>query len=130
MAAAKPNSVSFRVPYRNLQDAEVEMVAVDEHQLQGIDLNSPSSARCNNEGPESSSSTPHVRPTPNSLIILVLSCTIAAGVQFGWALQLSLLTPYIQVLYLACVFFFQSVARCLDSVFAYDPDCVLREIVV
>ncbi|XP_022951943.1 sucrose transport protein SUC3 isoform X2 [Cucurbita moschata] len=96
--AGKPSSVSFRVPYRNLQDAEVEMVAVDEQQLQGIDLNSPSSSRCANGSPDGSSSTPHVRSTPNSLIILILSCTIAAGVQFGWALQLSLLTPYIQTL--------------------------------
>jgi solute carrier family 45 protein 1/2/4 len=31
-------------------------------------------------------------------VTLVLSCTVAAGVQFGWALQLSLLTPYIQTL--------------------------------
>ena len=109
--AGKPSSVSFRVPYRNLQDAEVEMVAVDEQQLQGIDLNSPSSSRCANGNPDGSSSTPHVRSTPNSLIILILSCTIAAGVQFGWALQLSLLTPYIQVLFLACV---------SDFVFVYE----------
>ena len=98
--AAKPNSVSFRVPYRNIHDAEVEMVAVDEQQLQGIDLNSPPSDGFPNGSPDSSSSAPHVRSTPNSLIILILSCTIAAGVQFGWALQLSLLTPYIQVLFL------------------------------
>lgn len=32
-----------------------------------------------------------------SLLTLTLSCMIAGGVQFGWALQLSLLTPYIQV---------------------------------
>ena len=32
-----------------------------------------------------------------SLLTLVLCCTVAGGVQFGWALQLSLLTPYIQV---------------------------------
>ncbi|XP_023520475.1 sucrose transport protein SUC3-like [Cucurbita pepo subsp. pepo] len=96
--AAKPNSVSFRVPYRNIHDAEVEMVAVDEQQLQGIDLNSPPSDGFPNGSPDSSSSAPHVRSTPNSLIILILSCTIAAGVQFGWALQLSLLTPYIQTL--------------------------------
>lgn len=31
------------------------------------------------------------------LITLALSSMIAAGIQFGWALQLSLLTPYIQV---------------------------------
>ncbi|KAK0603422.1 hypothetical protein LWI29_004777 [Acer saccharum] len=33
-----------------------------------------------------------------SLITLILSCTVADGVQFGWALQLSLLTPYIQII--------------------------------
>ena len=100
--AANPNSVSFRVPYRNLHDAEVEMVAVDEHQLHGIDLNSPSSDGCpNGSQPEHSfPSSPHIRSKPSSLIILILSCTIAAGVQFGWALQLSLLTPYIQVFFL------------------------------
>ncbi|TYJ96035.1 sucrose transport protein SUC3 [Cucumis melo var. makuwa] len=98
--AANPNSVSFKVPYRNLHDAEVEMVAVDEHQLHGIDLNSPSSDGCPNgsQTEHSFSSSPHLRSKPNSLIILILSCTIAAGVQFGWALQLSLLTPYIQTL--------------------------------
>ncbi|XP_022999310.1 sucrose transport protein SUC3-like [Cucurbita maxima] len=96
--AAKPNSVSLRVPYRNIHDAEVEMVAVDEQQLQAIDLNSPPSDGFPYGSPDSSSSAPHVRSTPNSLIILILSCTIAAGVQFGWALQLSLLTPYIQTL--------------------------------
>jgi solute carrier family 45 protein 1/2/4 len=35
-------------------------------------------------------------PSPLRKIIVVAS--IAAGVQFGWALQLSLLTPYIQLL--------------------------------
>jgi solute carrier family 45 protein 1/2/4 len=35
-------------------------------------------------------------PSPLSKIVLVAS--IAAGVQFGWALQLSLLTPYVQLL--------------------------------
>jgi solute carrier family 45 protein 1/2/4 len=37
-----------------------------------------------------------VPPSPLSKIVLVAS--IAAGVQFGWALQLSLLTPYVQLL--------------------------------
>ncbi|MED6114104.1 transcription factor [Stylosanthes scabra] len=36
------------------------------------------------------------RPTPIWKIILVAS--VAAGIQFGWALQLSLLTPYVQLL--------------------------------
>ncbi|KAJ9675257.1 hypothetical protein PVL29_024279 [Vitis rotundifolia] len=38
----------------------------------------------------------HHQSTPVSKIILVAS--IAAGIQFGWALQLSLLTPYVQLL--------------------------------
>ncbi|KAJ6297335.1 hypothetical protein OIU78_022967 [Salix suchowensis] len=37
-----------------------------------------------------------VKPSPLRKIIMVAS--IAAGVQFGWALQLSLLTPYVQLL--------------------------------
>ncbi|XP_074282521.1 sucrose transport protein-like [Silene latifolia] len=35
---------------------------------------------------------------PSSLLKLGIVASIAAGVQFGWALQLSLLTPYIQLL--------------------------------
>ncbi|KAF5468542.1 hypothetical protein F2P56_012686 [Juglans regia] len=34
----------------------------------------------------------------STLIRIVLVASIAAGVQFGWALQLSLLTPYVQLL--------------------------------
>ncbi|KAM0952946.1 putative sucrose/H+ symporter, plant, MFS transporter superfamily [Dioscorea sansibarensis] len=33
-----------------------------------------------------------------SLVRLVFSCMVAGGVQYGWALQLSLLTPYVQTL--------------------------------
>ncbi|KAH7833062.1 hypothetical protein Vadar_002772 [Vaccinium darrowii] len=36
--------------------------------------------------------------TPAPLVKLILVASIAAGVQFGWALQLSLLTPYVQTL--------------------------------
>ncbi|KAG0477929.1 hypothetical protein HPP92_012648 [Vanilla planifolia] len=32
-----------------------------------------------------------------SLLRLVFCCTVAGGVQYGWALQLSLLTPYVQM---------------------------------
>ncbi|XP_027364078.1 sucrose transport protein-like [Abrus precatorius] len=39
---------------------------------------------------------PATEPSPLRKIIVVAS--IAAGVQFGWALQLSLLTPYVQLL--------------------------------
>lgn len=85
--AGKSDSVSIRVPYKNLRNdssaAEVELVNVDEPRHR-IDLNSPRSE--------------HLPQKNNaSLTNLVLSCTVAAGVQFGWALQLSLLTPYIQV---------------------------------
>ncbi|PQM33844.1 sucrose transport protein SUC3 isoform X1 [Prunus yedoensis var. nudiflora] len=69
--AGKTDSGSIRVPYRNLREAEVEMMGTDEAHHR-IDLNSSSSSS--------------------------LGCTVAAGVQFGWALQLSLLTPYIQTL--------------------------------
>ncbi|XP_057416513.1 sucrose transport protein SUC3 isoform X2 [Lotus japonicus] len=87
--AEKSDSFSIRVPYKNLRNdsssAEVELVGVDEPGHR-IDLNSPRSD--------------HLPPSKNnaSLTRLVLSCTVAAGVQFGWALQLSLLTPYIQTL--------------------------------
>nr|ALI88692.1 sucrose transporter 1 [Phelipanche ramosa] len=37
-------------------------------------------------------------PAPEPLKKIVLVAGIAAGVQFGWALQLSLLTPYVQLL--------------------------------
>ena len=44
---------------------------------------------------------------PSSLGRLILSGMVAGGVQYGWALQLSLLTPYVQVyIYIlySCVF--------------------------
>ncbi|KAL5061568.1 hypothetical protein RYX36_023305 [Vicia faba] len=87
--AGKSDAVSIHVPYKNLRNAssaaaEVELVGLDEPRHH-IDLNSP---RSDQLPPKSSASIVH----------LVLSCTVAAGVQFGWALQLSLLTPYIQTL--------------------------------
>ncbi|XP_065851130.1 sucrose transport protein SUC1-like [Euphorbia lathyris] len=39
---------------------------------------------------------PETKPNPLTKIVVVAS--IAAGIQFGWALQLSLLTPYVQLL--------------------------------
>lgn len=86
--AGKSDAVSIHVPYKNLRKvssaAEVELIGLDEPRHR-IDLNSP---RSDQIPPKSNASTIH----------LVLSCTVAAGVQFGWALQLSLLTPYIQTL--------------------------------
>lgn len=109
-AATKMDAVSIRVPYRNLKQ-EVELVGVDEAQLRrlqiavqnrnnrnlntnndnfsGSNISSPPSA---DDGDAENQQEKH-----SSLFTLILSCTVAAGVQFGWALQLSLLTPYIQV---------------------------------
>ncbi|PRQ40816.1 putative major facilitator superfamily [Rosa chinensis] len=107
--AGKTDSVSIRVPYRNLKDTEVEMMGMDDEPHHRIDLNS--SRPSPSPSPSSSSSArvqngngdlppPQSLPVPNqnTLMTLILSCTVAAGVQFGWALQLSLLTPYIQTL--------------------------------
>lgn len=43
-----------------------------------------------------------------SLVRLILSCMVAGGVQYGWALQLSLLTPYVQVKILSFSIFIPS----------------------
>ncbi|PPD73292.1 hypothetical protein GOBAR_DD29784 [Gossypium barbadense] len=104
--AGTSDSVSVKVPYRNLRkDSEVEMI--DDPCHSRIDLNSSPGSPSTSASPPSASfpngnsnlSSPiHVRSKDCSLITLALSCTIAAGVQFGWALQLSLLTPYIQVI--------------------------------
>nr|GLL44069.1 sucrose transport protein-like [Ipomoea trifida]GMD81876.1 sucrose transport protein-like [Ipomoea batatas] len=37
-------------------------------------------------------------PEPSPLWKIIVVASIAAGIQFGWALQLSLLTPYVQLL--------------------------------
>lgn len=99
------DTVSVRVPYRNLKkEVEVEMVGVEEQYHHRIRLDSSSSSSSLNSSsqiPNSDSnfSSPIAsRSKHYSLITLILSCTVAAGVQFGWALQLSLLTPYIQTL--------------------------------
>uniref|UniRef100_A0A5B6YXG2 Putative sucrose transporter n=1 Tax=Davidia involucrata TaxID=16924 RepID=A0A5B6YXG2_DAVIN len=92
------DSVSVRVPYKHLNQAEVELVGADEASHR-IELNHKSrvSNGSNSDLPMNSSSS-HPPPNHSSLATLILSCTVAAGVQFGWALQLSLLTPYIQTL--------------------------------
>ncbi|KAF3431432.1 hypothetical protein FNV43_RR26163 [Rhamnella rubrinervis] len=100
--AGKTDSVTIRVPYRNLKEAELEMVGLDEPNNR-IELNSshPSPSSSSHGVPNGNTGlSPPVpsRSKQHSLVNLVLSCTVAAGVQFGWALQLSLLTPYIQTL--------------------------------
>nr|BAJ34415.1 unnamed protein product [Eutrema halophilum] len=86
----KSDSVSISVPYRNLRkDVELEMVT--KHQMEpASSSSSPLNHHDSADGETVSKNC--------SLVTLVLSCTVAAGVQFGWALQLSLLTPYIQTL--------------------------------
>ncbi|KAL9272512.1 Sucrose transport protein SUC3-like protein [Drosera capensis] len=85
----KSESSSIRIPYRNLKRAEVELVGFD-------DADADASNPRVNDGDSSPGMIHGTKRT--SLWSLVLSCTVAAGVQFGWALQLSLLTPYVQTL--------------------------------
>jgi solute carrier family 45 protein 1/2/4 len=89
-------SAPIRVPYRKLKkEIEVEMVSLE---VESSPSPSPPPPRIqsplnpNSNGDIRSQTTKH----QISFTTLVLSCTVAAGVQFGWALQLSLLTPYIQ----------------------------------
>ncbi|KAA8532999.1 hypothetical protein F0562_032884 [Nyssa sinensis] len=91
------DSVSVRVPYKNLKQAEVELVGADEAHHR-IELNHKSRVSNGSSSDLSMTSPSHPPPNHSSVITLILSCTVAAGVQFGWALQLSLLTPYIQTL--------------------------------
>nr|CAB3504015.1 unnamed protein product [Digitaria exilis] len=84
-------ATAIRVPYRHLRDAEMELVSLN------------GSPRAGEEG---TPKDPPPRATDHQLgtgaatsrAKVVLACMVAAGVQFGWALQLSLLTPYIQTL--------------------------------
>lgn len=61
-----------------------------------------------------------------SIVRLFLACMVSGGIQYGWALQLSLLSPYSQVLY-APPFGPPSPSACLrvhvaGFVFALFPD--------
>lgn len=81
------DTASIRVPYRNLkQSAEVELIAFEN-----------ADSRVSNGG-DAAAQVPRSRSGNIGLVTLILSCMIAGGVQFGWALQLSLLTPYVQTL--------------------------------
>ncbi|KAM0003005.1 hypothetical protein Hdeb2414_s0305g00862011 [Helianthus debilis subsp. tardiflorus] len=101
------DSMPIRVPYKNLKHedaiADVEIDRFEEEEANRRFDSDKSNVFGNGNAPNpsssSSSSTSLGLPTQNcSMITLVLSCAVAAGVQFGWALQLSLLTPYIQTL--------------------------------
>ncbi|KAL4569550.1 hypothetical protein LXL04_025190 [Taraxacum kok-saghyz] len=94
------DSMSIRMPYKNLShdmDAEVEMMKFEEEANRRVNSDT-SDVFPNRIASNSSSPSQGLPPTNCSFITLILSCTVAAGVQFGWALQLSLLTPYIQTL--------------------------------
>ncbi|CAN4124425.1 unnamed protein product [Withania somnifera] len=90
------DAVSIKVAYKNLKQ-EVELANIDESRFTHLEIRSDSSSPRVSNG-QINDSQPQPQPVRNSLLTLILSCTVAAGVQFGWALQLSLLTPYIQTL--------------------------------
>ncbi|OVA09049.1 hypothetical protein BVC80_9097g122 [Macleaya cordata] len=92
-------TVPIRFPYKNLKEAELELVGLNDVNHH-IDLNSNGSSEVLGSPSPSSSSSPPLSSSnrSSSLSTLILSSMVAAGVQFGWALQLSLLTPYVQTL--------------------------------
>lgn len=103
------DGISIRLPYRHLRETELELVALDDDRGDGdrrdstsipVSL-SPSRTYSNLHPGSSSSSTSYNGLNVNrgsSMKKLILGSMVGAGVQFGWALQLSLLTPYIQTL--------------------------------
>ncbi|KAM0906576.1 hypothetical protein ACQ4PT_016707 [Festuca glaucescens] len=80
-------ATAIRVPYRHLRDAEMELVSLNSSSSTSSPRAPPKDHQPHREGEDGA---PKYR--------VVLACMVAAGVQFGWALQLSLLTPYIQTL--------------------------------
>ncbi|KAJ3672247.1 hypothetical protein LUZ60_006968 [Juncus effusus] len=85
-----------RVPYRNINDAELELVSLNGGE-RDLNRNPKGEIRDSSNGDSNGNSSENEKPRISTRN-LVLSCMVAAGVQFGWALQLSLLTPYIQTL--------------------------------
>ncbi|XP_057815410.2 sucrose transport protein SUT4 isoform X2 [Cryptomeria japonica] len=80
------SSKEFRVPYQHLE--------------QQIELSAFSTSPESNSRPENGQTARSESNAKNvfSLRVLILATMIGAGVQFGWALQGALLTPYIQTL--------------------------------
>ncbi|XP_059316737.1 sucrose transport protein SUC3 isoform X1 [Lycium ferocissimum] len=94
------DGVSIKVAYKNLKQ-EVELANIDDESSHRLEIHSDCSSsppRVSNGEINHDCQPQPQPPIRNSLLTLILSCTVAAGVQFGWALQLSLLTPYIQTL--------------------------------
>jgi solute carrier family 45 protein 1/2/4 len=88
-------ATAIRVPYRHLRDAEMELVSLNT--TNSSSPRAPKDHQPRREGEDGSGAGSRTGDTPKYRV--VLACMVAAGVQFGWALQLSLLTPYIQVPY-------------------------------
>uniref|UniRef100_A0A453Q5T8 Sucrose transport protein SUT4 n=1 Tax=Aegilops tauschii subsp. strangulata TaxID=200361 RepID=A0A453Q5T8_AEGTS len=85
-------ATAIRVPYRHIRDAEMELVRLNSTNSTGGDAERPKEEQ--GSGAEAGEGGRKGAPKWR----VVLACMVAAGVQFGWALQLSLLTPYIQTL--------------------------------
>ncbi|THU63117.1 hypothetical protein C4D60_Mb01t12350 [Musa balbisiana] len=98
------DAVPVRLPYRHLDDAEVELARLDGDPNGQIHESEVSCSVPIPSSSPSSSSSPSRPRERTGWKTLILSCMVAAGVQFGWALQLSLLTPYIQTLGIEHVF--------------------------
>ena len=93
-------ATAIRVPYRNLRDAEMELVSLNSNSTSSsprarVSPNDRHQHSRPRDGGEEEAGTREGGAAPKYRV--VLACMVAAGVQFGWALQLSLLTPYIQV---------------------------------
>ncbi|KAE8813892.1 SUT2-h1 [Hordeum vulgare] len=74
-------ATTIRMPYRHIHDTETELVRINS------DAQPPKEEQAS--GHRAGAGAPKYR--------VVLACMVAVGMQFGWALQLSLLTPYIQI---------------------------------
>ncbi|KAJ6793067.1 sucrose transport protein SUT4-like isoform X2 [Iris pallida] len=91
------DAVSIRVPYRNINDeADLEMVRLDGEIARADDESRLRISSSSSSPPSSPAGSRSGQGT--GMKTLVLGSMVGAGVQFGWALQLSLLTPYIQTL--------------------------------
>ncbi|KAL0918239.1 hypothetical protein M5K25_010237 [Dendrobium thyrsiflorum] len=96
-------AVSIRVPYRQLNEAELELVELDGEIEDRNTDRAPTRLPVSDSSPSSSthfdySASQSGGSQGSSLKTLIFGSMVGAGVQFGWALQLSLLTPYIQTL--------------------------------
>ncbi|KAI0509973.1 hypothetical protein KFK09_010573 [Dendrobium nobile] len=96
-------AVSIRVPYRHLNEAELELVELVGEIEDRNTGRAPTRLLVSDSSPSSSTHFDYAASQSggsqgSSLKTLIFGSMVGAGVQFGWALQLSLLTPYIQTL--------------------------------